>query len=307
MQQQFATGVALALVAVLLWGAQFPIAKSVFATVDPYHVSLIRYGVATLLLVPIIAWREGPAAFRYYGRAWPASLLGVIGMCGSPLLVFAGLSLTRPEHAAIIVSLQPSMTAIADWALRGRRPASFTLACIATAFVGVVLVVTKGDPSLVLGKRELLGDLLVLVGAACWVVYTMGTERFGGWSTLKLTLLTLIPGSIGLAVATAALVALGVARVPTPQELASVAGELAFLALAGVLAAMICWNAGNRRIGALNSMLMLNFVPIVVFAIGFLQGQAFEPVELVGAGLVIGALAANNLYLRHVHARRARH
>ena len=306
MQQQFATGVALALVAVLLWGAQFPIAKSVFATVDPYHVSLIRYGVATLLLVPIIAWREGPAAFRYYGRAWPVSLLGVIGMCGSPLLVFAGLSLTRPEHAAIIVSLQPSMTAIADWALRSRRPASFTLACIATAFVGVVLVVTKGDPSLVLGKRELLGDLLVLVGAACWVVYTMGTERFGGWSTLKLTLLTLIPGSIGLAVATAALVALGVARVPTPQELASVAGELAFLALAGVLAAMICWNAGNRRIGALNSMLMLNFVPIVVFAIGFLQGQAFAPVELAGAGLVIGALAANNLYLRHVHARRAR-
>ena len=306
MQRQFATGVAFALVAVLLWGAQFPVAKSVFATVDPYHVSLIRYGVATLLLAPIVAWRDGPAAFRYYGRAWPASLLGVIGMCGSPLLVFAGLSLTRPEHAAIIVSLQPSMTAIVDWLLRGRRPARFTVACIATAFVGVVLVVTKGDPSVAFGKGELLGDLLVLVGAACWVVYTMGTERFGGWSALKLTLLTLIPGSIALAIATAVLVALGVARVPTPAALGSVAGELAFLALAGVLAAMICWNAGNRRIGALNSMLMLNLVPIVVFVIGFLQGQRFEPVELAGAGLVIGALAANNLYLRHAHARRTR-
>lgn len=306
MQRPFATGVALALVAVLLWGAQFPVAKSVFATVDPYHVSLVRYGVATLLLAPIVALREGAAAFRYYGRAWPASLLGVIGMCGSPLLVFAGLQLTRPEHAAIIVSLQPSMTAIADWLLRGRRPARFTIACIATAFVGVVLVVTKGDPSVVLGKGELLGDLLVLVGAACWVFYTMGTERFRGWSAFKLTLLTLIPGSIGLAVATAALVAIGIARVPTPQALASVAGELTFLAIAGVLFAMICWNAGNQRIGALNSMLMLNLVPIVVFVIGFLQGQQFESVELAGAGLVIGALAANNLYLRHVHARGAR-
>ncbi len=306
MQRQFATGVAFALVAVLLWGAQFPVAKSVFATVDPYHVSLIRYGVATLLLVPIVAWHDGPAAFRYYGRAWPASLLGVIGMCGSPLLVFAGLQLTRPEHAAIIVSLQPSMTAIVDWARRGRRPARFTVACIATAFVGVVLVVTKGDPSVAFGKGELLGDLLVLVGAACWVVYTMGTERFGGWSALKLTLLTLIPGSIALALATAALVALGVARVPTPAALASVAGELAFLALAGVLLAMICWNAGNQRIGALNAMLMLNLVPIVVFVIGFLQGQHFEAVELAGAGLVIGALAANNLYLRYAHARGAR-
>jgi drug/metabolite transporter (DMT)-like permease len=304
MHRPFATGVALALVAVLLWGAQFPVAKSVFATVDPYHVSLIRYGVATLLLVPIVAWREGPAALRYYGRAWPASLLGVIGMCGSPLLVFAGLQVTRPEHAAIIVSLQPSMTAIVDWALRGRRPAWVTLGCIVTAFVGVVLVVTKGDPSLALGRGELLGDLLVLVGAACWVVYTMGTERFRGWSALKLTVLTLIPGSIGLAVATTVLVALGIARVPGPQALAEVAGELAFLALAGVLLAMICWNAGTQRIGALNSMLMLNLVPIVVFLIGFLRGQRFEPAELAGAGLVIGALAGNNLYLRY--ARRVR-
>jgi drug/metabolite transporter (DMT)-like permease len=304
MHRPFATGVALALVAVLLWGAQFPVAKSVFATLDPYHVSLIRYGVATLLLVPIVAWREGPAARRYYGRAWPASLLGVIGMCGSPLLVFAGLQVTRPEHAAIIVSLQPSMTAIADWALRGRRPAWVTLGCIVTAFVGVVLVVTKGDPSLALGRGELLGDLLVLVGAACWVVYTMGTERFRGWSALKLTVLTLIPGSIGLAVATTVLVALGIARVPGPQALAEVAGELAFLALAGVLLAMICWNAGTQRIGALNSMLMLNLVPIVVFLIGFLRGQRFEPAELAGAGLVIGALAGNNLYLRY--ARRVR-
>jgi drug/metabolite transporter (DMT)-like permease len=306
-QQQFATGVVLALVAVLLWGAQFPVAKSVFATVDPFHVSLVRYGVATVLLVPIVVWREGPAALRYYGRGWPASAIGVVGMAGSPLLVFAGLALTRPEHAAIIVSLQPSMTAIADWALHGRRPAAFTLGCIVAAFTGVVLVVTRGDPALAFGKGELAGDLLVLVGAACWVFYTMGTERFRGWSAMKLTALTLIPGSVGLALATAALVALGLARVPTPAALASVAGELAFLALAGVLLAMICWNAGTQRVGALNSMLMLNLVPIVVFAIGFVQGQAFAPVELVGAGLVIGALVANNLYLRHAHARRARH
>jgi drug/metabolite transporter (DMT)-like permease len=155
-----------------------------------------------------------------------------------------------------------------------------------------------------LGARELLGDALVLVGAACWVVYTMGTERLRGWSSLKLTLLTLIPGSIGLVVVTAALAWLGVARVPTGGELRSVAGELAFLALGGVLASMILWNAGNRRIGALNAMLMLNLMPVIVFAIRFAQGQRFEAVELAGAGLVIGALIANNLYLRATHRAR---
>lgn len=304
MPSNFASGAALAFVAVLLWGAQFPIAKSTFSTIDPFHVSAIRYGVGTLLLAAFVVWREGTAALRYYGRGLSASVLGLVGMTGSPMLVFGGLALTRPEHAAIIVALQPSITAIADWWLHGRRPARFTLGCMMTAFAGVVLVVTKGDPALALGRGELAGDLLVLAGAACWVAYTMGTESFRGWSSLKFTLLTLIPGSIGLAVGTAILVQVGLARVPGPAEVGAVMPQLVFLAVGGVMLSMLCWNAGTRRIGALNAMLLQNLVPVIVFAIRFAQGQRYVAVELAGAGLVIGALAANNLYLRHKHAVR---
>lgn len=304
MQQPLASGAALAFAAVVIWGAQFPVAKAAFASVDPFHVSAIRYGVATLLLAAGMAWRDGRAAFRYYGRGWPAAVVGLVGMTGSPALVFAGLAITRPEHAAIIVSLQPSITAIADWWLHGRRPSRFTLGCIATAFAGVVLVVTKGSLALALGRGEIVGDALVLAGAACWVVYTMGTESFRGWSALKFTLLTLIPGSIGLLIVAAALVPFGLARVPSLVDLRAVGLELAFLALFGVLLSMICWNAGTKRIGALNAMLMLNLMPVIVFAIGYAQGRRFEPVELTGAGLVIGALAANNLYLRRKAGRK---
>jgi drug/metabolite transporter (DMT)-like permease len=306
MPSTFASGVALALVAVFIWAAQFPIAKSTFATVDPFHVSAIRYAVGTLLLGAFVVWRDGMGALRYYGRGLPASVLGLVGMTGSPMLVFGGLALTRPEHAAIIVALQPSITAIADWWLHGRRPARFTLGCMTAAFAGVVLVVTKGDPALALGRGELAGDLLILGGAVCWVVYTMGADSFRGWSSLKFTALTLIPGSIGLAIGTAALVPLGLARVPGPAELGAVAPELAFLAVAGVTLTMLCWNAGTRRIGALNAMLLQNLVPVIVFAIRFAQGERYVAVELAGAGLVIGALAANNLYLRHKHAVRQR-
>jgi len=306
MPSHLASGVALALAAVVVWGVQFPIAKSAFAFVDPYHVSALRYVLGTLLLVPIVAAVQGPHVLRYYGRLWPASLVGLVGMTGSPLLVFAGLSLTGPEHTAIIVALQPSMTAIADWLVRGRRPARFTLACIAMAFVGVLLVVTRGGAVIAPGREALLGDALVLVGAFCWMVYTMGTELFRGWSTLKLTVLTLIPGCIGLVVATAALAAFGIAAVPSWSDLRAVSGHLAFLALVGVAAAFICWNAGVRRIGALNGMLMLNLVPVITFAIGFAQGKRFVASELAGAAIVIGALAANNLYLRRVARAAAR-
>ena len=48
----------------------------------------------------------------------------------------------------------------------------------------------------------------------------------------------------------------------------------------------------------MNAMLMVNLVPVGVFAIEAALGRRYEAVELAGAALVIGALVANNLYLR---------
>jgi len=300
---EFARGAAAVLLTVVLWGVQFPVAKSAFAVLDPFHVTAIRYGLGTALLIPLFALEEGRSALRYYGKFWPATLVGAVGMCASPMLVFVGVALSRPEHAAVIVALQPSMTALADWALRGRRPADFTLACIAVAFLGVVLVVTKGDPSTMFAHGELAGDFLTLLGAACWVAYTMSNESFKGWSALRFTTLTIIPGTVGCLLVTAVAVHAGAARVPDLAELASVGWQLAYLTLGGIVVSMLCWNFGNLRIGALNTMLLMNFVPVVTFAVRLAQGHRFLAIELAGAALVIVALIGNNLYLRKVSRR----
>lgn len=300
MKSGFAEGVAAVLVAVVLWGSQLPVAKDVFSVVDPFMVTAIRYGFGALFLVAFCAWREGAPALRYYGRFWPATLAGVIGMCLSPLLVFVGMSLSSPEHAAIIIALQPSMTALAGWAVRGRRPAKFTIGCVALAFGGVVVAVTRGDPALMHGKNVLAGDLVVLAGAICWVTFTMAIENFKGWSALRFTTLTLIPGALASVAIAAVLLAAGITRSPGAAALVSVGWQLSYLTFGGVVVAMLCWSAGNQRIGALNSMLLVNFLPVVTFAVRFAQGHRFEAIELAGALIVIGALVANNLYLRRV-------
>jgi drug/metabolite transporter (DMT)-like permease len=64
------------------------------------------------------------------------------------------------------------------------------------------------------------------------------------------------------------------------------------------------FNAGARALGPLNAILMLNFIPVGVFAIEAALGRSFAPIELAGAALVIGALVANNLYLRGASTRR---
>lgn len=291
------------LIAVTLWGAQLPMAKDAFEQVDLMAINVARYGIAAIVLTPIYLLREGRAGFDYEGRFWHVAAVGVVGMACSALLVFWGLSYTLPENAVVILALQPSLAALADWWMHGRRPRVDTRICIAIAFAGVIMVVTKGEPTIALTPRDLLGDLLVLLGASCWVGYTLAAASFRHWTSMRFTYLTMLPAAFFIVVVAALAWLSHLSDAPTAAGVWSVAPQLAYLSLAGVVVAMLLWNAGNQRIGGLNSTLLLNLMPVVTFTIRFLQGQRFTMVEMLGALLVVGALVANNLLTRHDRSR----
>ncbi len=295
----FGRGLASILGCVLIWGVQFPVAKSALGAIDSVQMNAVRYGIGTLLLLAILFWRDGPRALDFPGGLGRIAVFGFLGMGASPLLLFYGLSLSQPEHTAIIVSLQPAMTALADWWLQGRRPANFTLAAIAAAFLGMVAVVTKGEPTLPAGGgAALFGDLVVILAALCWVAHALGTEIFRGRSALQLTVLSLLSGTCGIWGVAAVGLGFGWIAPASPATLIDIGWQLGYLSLAGVLLGMLLWTAGFQHIGALNAMLLLNMTPVVTLAVTFALGARYSGVELCGAALVVGALAANNVYLR---------
>ena len=251
-----------------------------------------------LLFIAILWAAEGRQALRYHGRFLPAAVYGLVGFCGFNILVWWGLFYTRPEHASIIMALQTPMTALAVWLTRGLRPLPFTAGCMAAAIGGVLLVVTKGDFTHAVAGGSLLGDLLVFLGAVSWVIYTMAGAHFSGWSPLRMTVLTCIPGTVGLVAINALTIYSGFSTLPTLEQILSVKWQLAYFVVFTVVLGVLGFNNGVKYLGALNAMLMLNLIPIIVFAIEAWLGRSFAAVELGGAVLVIGALVANNLYLR---------
>ena len=48
-----------ALVAVLSWGAMFPIAAHAIPRVEPFHLTALRYGIASVLFVALLWRAEG--------------------------------------------------------------------------------------------------------------------------------------------------------------------------------------------------------------------------------------------------------
>jgi len=296
-------GIACLAIAILSWGAMFPIAKRTLTVLDAFSLGSIRYAIGTLIFITLLVAFEGRRALSYDGRLVAASVFGVAGFTGFNVFVWLGLASTRPEHAAIIMSLQTPMVALAVWLTRGQRPAAFTLGCTAAAIVGVVLVVTGGDPVHAFARGTLVGDALVVVGAISWVVYSLAGGRFAGWSPLRMTVLTCIPGAIGLVIVHAVAIGLDWVRPPTLEAVLSVKWQIGYFAVFTVVIGVLCFNAGVKFLGALNTMLMLNLVPVTVFAIEASLGRRFAAIELAGAAVVIGALVANNLFLRHQSAK----
>jgi len=308
-QSELFKGVAWALAAVLSWGPMFPIAKRMLEVMDAFSLASIRYLIGVTVFSVLLAAIEGRQAFSYAGRFPAAALLGVIGITGFNALVWLGLAWTRPEHATIILALQAPLAALAVWLLRGERPARFTLGCTALAFAGVLLVITRGDPLAALGgfgasRSELLGDLLVLLGGASWVAYGLGGQSFAGWSALRFTTLTGIPGAIALVALNAVVVAAGRAQLPDAEVIVSHWWQIGYFSLVSVVLGVFAFNAAVKHIGPLDTTLLLNLVPVTVFGIEAALGRRYTRAEIAGGALVVAALIANNLYLRR--RRRAR-
>lgn len=279
------------------WGAMFPIADSAFDHVDPMNITVIRYVGAAVIFIALLAAVEGRGAFSYDGHAARTSLFGVIGFSGFNILAYVGLSHTEPQNAAVLMATLPLITVLVRWWRFGEKPHAVTLGLILFAILGVALLVTNGKLDDFHGG---VGDLLVVVGAVCWAIYTTSAADTPGWSSLRFTTLTVIPGALAIVALTAVADALGLQHVPAASDVGSVIPAILFIILFGAVIAVLSWNEGVKRIGAPNATLFITLVPITAFAIRIAQGAQPSAAELIGAGMILTALVAAN-----VHGRRS--
>jgi len=289
------------LIAVVSWGAMFPIAAEALPHVDPFNITAIRYLAASAIFLILLAAVEGRRALSLDGQGIRLFALGSLGFAGFNLLAYVALLWSPPQDVAVIVPTMPLVAALVRWARYGERPTRIMLTASVAALAGTALVVTKGDFTTLSGG---LGSLLTLVAVACWVTYTMDASLFPQMSPLRYTTLTAALGTITIVAATVVADATGLQVLPSPAEVAAVWWEIAFLVTFGAVIAVLAWNVGARRMGAHNTALFIVLVPVVAFAIRIAGG--YEPVraELVGAALVIGALVYANLAGRRIQPPR---
>jgi len=301
-------GMLACIVAALLFGTMFPVMTHALTHIDPFSFTALRYLIGGVCFVILLRLREGPGALSLDGGSgWLVWLLGSIGFCGFGAFVFLGQQLAGPQGAltaSIMMATQPMIGLLVNSAMKRVAPPLPAFLFILMSFAGIALVVTKGDIGALLSQpQNYAANALIVVGAACWVVFTFGGAYFPRWSPLKYTTMTLLfglPTVVGLALA---LLAIGAVPVPSQGDLIAILPDLLYMGPIAGFAAVLLWMTGNKILTPLNGVLFVDIVPITTFTVSALTGVVPSSGQLIGAGLSGTALVLNNLYLRRRAAR----
>lgn len=297
-------GIVLCTASGIMFGGQWPVASLALKEIDPFFFSFIRYLIAAVFFLLLLYLREGRASLSFgpkWKRLW---FCGTMAFCAYNFLVFAGQKMLGASGAVIcsvMMSLIPMAAILLLWLLKGKRPHPFTLMCVVFSFVGVFLVISKGDAhALSIGSAAFVPMLLLLGSVVAWVLYTMGASDFIDWSSLRYTSLSCVLGNLSSLIVIAIMVSLHIIGVPELAAVWSLKWEFLYMALIAGVAGVYTWTGGNVLLGTMNGSLFINLVPVVACAVAGIWGYQFQASEIIGAGIVICSLVANNLYQRRV-------
>ncbi len=272
--------------ATLFWAGNFVVGGPLVEVLPPFGLNLVRWCIALCVLVPLTLLREGTAFVRPAARLWPSLLvMAVTGVLLFNSLVYLALSETTSVNAALINGATPILALFVAAALGDGRPTGRGLLGSFVCLLGVAWVVSRGSLETLANLSPNRGDLLMLVAAFCWALYTV----LGGRVTR--TLSPLAATTVSVVLAFPLLIITGGYELATREH-----GEIIPAVLAGFLyigivagvAAFLSWTAGIGRLGAARGAIFLNLIPLFTAAIAVSAlGERLVTAQILGGLLVL--------------------
>jgi drug/metabolite transporter (DMT)-like permease len=166
-----------ALLAVVVWGASFVATKVALQYTSPDVVVWLRFAMGVVILGIAVLVR-GKFALPDKWDWMYFALLGFLGITFHQWLQSNGLVTAQATTTAWIVATTPIFMALLGWLALKEKLSWLQVGGIILSTIGVMLVVTRGDLSqLIGGKFGTLGDFLILISAPNWAVFSILSRR----------------------------------------------------------------------------------------------------------------------------------
>ncbi|HSI45106.1 MAG TPA: DMT family transporter [Methylophilus sp.] len=274
----------MATMAAIFWGANFNLARPVLAEMSAYIAGASRYTLAALVMILIVQIKKDAIPFSQ----WKAYLtLGVVGVFGFNLFFFLGMQTSSAINGALIMALNPLLTALLGYFILGDRPSNRQLIAFPVGIAGVAIVVLGAGAHLTIST----GDIYILIATLNWALYNVLVKK-------------MMPKNVSGIASTAGIMTFGALALTMAAvwhgdnfvlPTINAGAALLMMSLGGGVLAYLFWNASIANLGPSKAAIFMNLVPVTTMVIAAFEHMPPNHAQLFGAILVISAVTFSSL------------
>jgi len=274
----------------LFWSGNFVLSRGMHAEIPPLALSFWRWILALCILL-LFCWRIFYAQRNLLVKERKFIVIqGLLGVTGFNSLIYLAVQSTTAVNAVLINSCTPILIALCSLVLYRERLKTRQWLGIFTSLTGVSLIMAGGDPGSLLALEFNRGDLLVLLAALVWALYSINLRNYpASLHPLAFQTGIAVVGIIGIFPLYITELMLGCTMPVTMPNIATVI----YVAIFASVLAFIFWNRSVREIGANRAGTFIHLMPVFssILAVIFLDETIelfhFQGITLVFIGIFL--------------------
>lgn len=155
----------------LLWAGNAVVGRLVHELVPPITLNFLRWALAFVLLLPLAGWvlRRGSGLWPHWKRF---ALLGLLGVGAYNALQYLALQTSSPLTVTLVAASTPVWMLAIGWLCFSQKVSRRQVMGALLSITGVLVVLSRGQWSLLAQVRLVPGDLYVLLATVAWAFYS---------------------------------------------------------------------------------------------------------------------------------------
>lgn len=280
-----------ATLATLMWAGNFIVGRAVNESMSAIELNFWRWSIAALILLPFTygKWRENSAVIRQSFRSLLA--LACTGIALYHCLVYIALQSTGSINATLVNSAVPVFVPILAYFILAKQLTVQGLIGTGLSILGVTIVICKGSPLQIFDLAFVPGDIIMLLAALIWSLYTVLLSKA---PKLPATLFLFLISGLGVCLLSPFMfyqvMYVGVFELSVNNVLAT-----AYIAVFAAVLAFLCWNKAVQIMGPVKTGLFANLIPVfsAFLAVLFLQ-EALRLYHFIALALIVLGIYLNS-------------
>ncbi|OGE62612.1 hypothetical protein A2964_02480, partial [Candidatus Daviesbacteria bacterium RIFCSPLOWO2_01_FULL_40_27] len=272
----------------LIWGANFVVAKITLQEFPPMSLALLRFALASLLLAPFFF--SETKKVKIDKKDLPKLIaIGVFIIVLNITFFFEGIKRTTAINASVLTLIIPMLSVLMGWWFLKEKVYLVNLLGVALGLLGALTII--GLPQILTGTvapQMLAGNILIIMASTSWVVgATISKKILKKYSSLVVTAIAFLVGTTAMFIPAS----LEYLQNPGWMSQVTILGilGLAFMTLLSSISAYFLFEWGLAKTSIAMADLFQYIEPIMATILAVLiLGENISSEFLIGAGLIAG-------------------